>query len=164
MRKRLSAEEAARKIERYCAYQERSHMEVKNKLSSMGIYGHTADKIIANLIQNDYLNETRFAMLFARGKFRIKKWGRIRIRMELKSRQVSDYNIQKSLSQIDTLTYEKSFEQWADQKWENLAQTSPDTEQQKRKWVRYFQYRGWENQLIYDKLRVLEKKSSKNDR
>jgi regulatory protein len=164
MRKRLSAEEATQKMERYCAYQERCHMEVKNKLASMGIFGHSADEVITKLIQNDYLNETRFAMQFARGKFRIKKWGTIRIRMELKSRNISNYNIQKALDQIDPIDYEKAFDQWAHQKWEHLAQTTSNTELLKRKWVRYFQYRGWENELIYKTVRTLETTTNKNGR
>ncbi len=164
MRRRLSAEEATHKIERYCAYQERCHMEVKNKLVALGVYGHTADEIIAKLIQNDFLNETRFALQFARGKFRIKKWGRIRMKIELKKRQVSDYNIQKALSQFDPINYKEAFYQWGQQKWEHLSQTSSDIEEIQRKWVRYFQYRGWENELIYDKLRVLASVSSKNDK
>jgi len=164
MRRRLSAEEATQKLERYCAYQERCHMEVKNKLVSLGVYRHTADEIIAKLIQNDFLNETRFALQFARGKFWIKKWGRIRMRIELKKRQVSDYNIQKALSQFDPITYKEAFGQWGQQKWESLSQNSNNIEEIKRKWVRYFQYRGWENELIYDKLRVLASVSSKNNR
>ena len=164
MRRRLSDEEATHKMERYCAYQERSHIEVKNKLAALGIHGHTANEIMAKLIQNDYLNETRFALQFARGKFRIKKWGPIRIRMELKNRKVSDYNIQKALDQIDAISYDEHFDQWAQHKWEHLSQTSNNIEEIKRKWVRYFQYRGWENERIYDKLRVLASVSNKNDR
>lgn len=163
MRKKVSIETAISKIEHYCAYQERSHIEVKNKLASLGVYGHTADEIMAQLIQNDYLNETRFAFQFARGKFRVKKWGRIRIRIELKKRQVSEYNIHHSLNQIDPITYTNSFEQWARQKWENLSQNSRSNDEVKRKWIRYFQYRGWENELIYDMLRGLERKSSESD-
>ena len=129
----------------------------------MGIFGHLADEVIAKLIQNDYLNETRFAMQFARGKFRIKKWGTIRMKIELKKRQVSNYNIQKALSQFDPITYKEAFDQWAQQKWESLSQNSNNIEEIKRKWVRYFQYRGWENELIYKTLRTLET-TNKNGR
>ena len=84
--------------------------------------------------------------------------------MELKSRNISNYNIQKALDQIDPIDYEKAFDQWAHQKWEHLAQTTSNTELLKRKWVRYFQYRGWENELIYKTVRTLETTTNKNGR
>ncbi len=91
----LTVAEAQQKLEHYCAYQERCHQEVVNKLQELGMIPAAIDAIISSLIQNNYLNEMRFAQSFARGKFRIKKWGKNRILRELKLRNISNYNIKK---------------------------------------------------------------------
>jgi len=83
LKKRLTPQQARQTIKQYCAYQERSHFEVKTALCSHGLTIGEADEIIAELISEDYLNEERFARAFARGKFRMKKWGRVKIRYEL---------------------------------------------------------------------------------
>lgn len=101
----LSKEQALQKLKHYCAYQERCHQEVKEKLFSLGVRMKEHDEIIAALIEENYLNEERFAIAFAGGKFRIKKWGRTRIRYELKQRQVSEYSIKKALKQITEEEY-----------------------------------------------------------
>src|SRR6186997_3007636 len=99
-KKKLTTEQALQKLRHYCGYQERCHSEVKNKLYNLGIFKNEHDAIIATLIQEDYLNELRFAIAFAGGKFRVKQWGRIKIKYELKNRQLSDYCIKKALQQI----------------------------------------------------------------
>ena len=82
-------EAALQKLQAYCAYQERCHQEVSAKLADLGMYGDKADEIISKLIENNFLNEERFAIAYARGKFRIKQWGKIRIRQGLKQRHTS---------------------------------------------------------------------------
>ena len=89
----------------YCAYQERCHNEVRNKLADWGVYGLEADQVILQLIELNYLNEERFAVAFAGGKFRVKQWGRLKIKRELKVRGVSDYCIQMAFKEIDADDY-----------------------------------------------------------
>src|SRR5690606_26754360 len=98
-KKQLTPEQALQKLKHYCAYQERSHSEVVEKLYSLGVWKREHDAIIASLIEEGYLNEERFAIAFAGGKFRMKKWGRTKIKYELKQRQVSEYSIKKALKQ-----------------------------------------------------------------
>lgn len=102
-KKKYHTKEAAlMKLQAYCAYQERCHQEVNAKLRDLGVYGDTADEIISQLIADNFLNEERFAKSFARGKFRMKSWGKIRIRQELKMRQIPEYSIKKAMQEIDT--------------------------------------------------------------
>ena len=100
MRNKHTFNELKTRLEQYCAYQERCHHEVKTKLRQLGAFRNDTDTVISHLIQNDYLNETRFAMLYVRSKFSIKKWGKKRIVNELKQRKITSYNIDKALAQI----------------------------------------------------------------
>src|SRR5436190_15104498 len=109
-KKQLTKEQALQKLKHYCAYQERCHSEVKEKLYQLGIWEKNHDEIIAALIQENYLNEERFALAFAGGKFRISQWGREKIKQALKQRQVSDYCIRKALKEVDERTYQKTLE------------------------------------------------------
>lgn len=93
---------ALQKLQAYCAYQERCHSEVTAKLRELGMFGDVADAIMAQLIEDNFLNEERFAIAYARGKFRMKSWGKIRIRQELKMRHIPDYSIQQAMKAIDT--------------------------------------------------------------
>src|ERR1041384_7614127 len=110
LKKKLSLEQAYQKLKHYCAYQERCHSEVKEKLYQLGIRKKDHDEIIAALIEENYLNEERFAISFAGGKFRMKQWGRLKIKQALKQRQVSEYCIKKALKEIDEKTYRKTLE------------------------------------------------------
>src|SRR5882762_609956 len=98
---RLSQEQALQKAKHYCAYQERCHSEVKEKLYSFGLWKQEVETILSQLIEEGYLNEERFAIQFAGGKFRMKQWGRVKIKYELKQRQVSEYCVKKALKEID---------------------------------------------------------------
>jgi regulatory protein len=95
-RKQLTKEQAFQKLKHYCAYQERCHSEVKEKLYSFGLRKTEVEQLLSQLIDEDYLNEERFAVQFAGGKFRMKQWGRIKIKYELKQKQVSPYCIKKA--------------------------------------------------------------------
>ena len=97
---KLTKEEALQKLKHFCAYQERCHNEVKDKLYRLGVWKKDQDEIISTLIEEGYLNEERFAIAFAGGKWRIKHWGRLKISKELHHRQVSEYCITKALKQI----------------------------------------------------------------
>ena len=96
-----SKEEAVLNIQKYCAFQERCHKEVRYKLIEHAIYGDLLEEIISDLISNNFLDEERFARTFARGKFRMKQWGRNKIKQELKIRDVSAYSIKAAMTEID---------------------------------------------------------------
>ena len=103
--KTLTPRQAKEKIERYCAYQERSHQEVRTRLYSFGLYRDDVEEIISNLITEGYLNEERFAKAFAGGKFRMKKWGRIKITHALEGKGVSPNCIRIGLKEIGEEEY-----------------------------------------------------------
>ena len=98
--------EALKKLERYCAYQDRCHQEVRRKLYDIGLYGEDVDHVMAQLVEDRFLDEERFARSYARGKFRMKHWGRQRIERELKSRQISRYCIKAAMSELEQYDYE----------------------------------------------------------
>ena len=95
-------------MQKYCAYQDRCHQEVRRKLIDLEVYGDDLEDIIYELVQDNFLNEERFARSFARGKYRMKKWGKYRIQNELKQRQISDYCIRKAMTEIDPEEYHQN--------------------------------------------------------
>lgn len=149
----FTVQEAQKKLEHYCAYQERCHQEVVQKLKSLNMIPEAIDQIIGQLISDNYLNETRFAQSFARGKFRIKKWGKVRIIRELKARQISEFNIKIGLKEISTEEYDLVFETVFQKIRQTVEHNTPIV--QKKKIADYLLYRGWEKQKIYDALRGL---------
>jgi regulatory protein len=145
-KKQITKEQALQKLKHYCAYQERCHSEVKEKLYNLGAWKKDHDEIIATLIEENYLNEERFALAFAGGKFRVKQWGRVKIKYELKQKQVSEYCIKKSLKQIDEEEYIKVLNKLAKDKY-----TSLKSEQyliRKKKTMDYLITKGFEMDLI----------------
>jgi regulatory protein len=155
MRNTYTLNELKNRLKRYCAYQERCHQEVKTKLRQLGAFRDDTNAVISHLIQNDYLNETRFAMLYVRSKFSIKKWGKKRIVNELKQRKITSYNIDKALAQISEENYRMTFDTLAEKHWDQLEKNKELLPQRKKKWITYLQYRGWENDLIFDALNKL---------
>jgi len=142
--------QARKKLEHFCAYQDRCHAEVVDKLRTFKLDSHTNDEIIVHLIEHNFLNEERFAQSFARGKHRIKFWGKIRIVNELKFRGISQYNINTALKEIDPDEYYENFNQLSERCWENLRETN--LPKKRKKWLDYLFRKGYENQMIYDKL------------
>ena len=138
--KTYTVQEATARMERFCAYQERCHKEVVAKLRQMRMIPEAIDLILTHLIEDNYLNEERFARSFARGKFRFKKWGRVRITRELKLRAISRYNIACAMEEIDTLAQKK-----ADTISEKNIQKA------RRKLADYLLYKGWESARVYAK-------------
>jgi regulatory protein len=118
---RLSKEQALQKARHYCAYQERCHQEVKEKLYSFGLHRDEVDQLISSLIEDGYLDEERFAVQFAGGKFRMKHWGKRRIESELRARNVSAYCIRKALAQIPEDDYLIALQKLALEKQESLS-------------------------------------------
>lgn len=145
--------EIKNKIEHYCAYQERCHKEVKEKLRSFFLTSDEIDEIIVHLIENNFLNEERFAINFSRGKFRIKNWGKIRIESELKARNISKTIITKSLKEISVDDYIEAFNCLAEKQWESIRETN--LLKKKKKFIDSLLRKGWESDLIYEKLNDL---------
>ena len=150
LQKTYTVDEAQKVLENYCAYQERCHKEVKAKLKDMRMIPEAIDKITVALIQDNYLNEERFAKAFVRGKFRIKKWGKNRIIRELKYREISKYAIDIALKEIDDLEYATVLDQLVKKRVEQVKETN--IYKKKKKVADYLLYRGWESNLIYEKL------------
>jgi regulatory protein len=152
-KKYLSDEVALSKMQSYCAYQERCHVEVATKLRDLGVYGDRADVIIAKLIEDNFLNEERFAVSFARGKFRMKKWGKIRIKQELKMRQIPDYSIKKAMQAIDTEGgYLEVLKNMLISKLEEYI----GDEQPQQKAANYALRKGFEGDLVWETLKNIK--------
>lgn len=149
--KSYTVDEATKRMERYCAYQERCHKEVNQKLYEMRMIPVAVDQIIDHLLRNNFLNETRFAQAFARGKFRAKKWGRNRIVNELKQRQISKFNILIALKEIPDSEYYKTFEALAEKRLQQLA-SETNLQKKRKKLADYLFYRGWESEMVYGKF------------
>ena len=138
------------KIKSYCQYQERCTKEVRKKLYNLKTSTESTEKIISFLTNNDFLNDERFVKFFIQGKLRIKKWGKIKLKYELKSRGINHQIIETSIQNIPDDEYISYFEEFSSNKIKFLKGT---LEQKKRSFINYFTYRGWENDLIYQKLR-----------
>ncbi len=152
-KKTYTVEEALAKLQRYCAYQDRCHKEVAQKLKDMQMIPQASEQIIMTLIEENFLNEERFAMAFVRGKFKIKKWGRRRLISELKQRNISNYLVNKALGQISDMEYKTTFETLAHKKANSLKGGS--VLKKKKKLADYLLYRGWESHLVYEKINQL---------
>ncbi len=150
----FTPDQANQKIKHYCAYQERSHAEVKNKLYSFGLHRQDVDQIIANLIEENYLNEERFAIIYAGGKFRINHWGKNKIKQSLKFKQVSDYCIKKALKEIDQADYIKTFKKLSEQKLKTLI-SEKNILAKKRKLQDFLLMKGYENDLVNEEVRKI---------
>lgn len=151
--KAYSITEAKRKLESYCAYQDRCHKEVVDKLKGMRMIPEAIDQIVGHLIQHNFLNEERFAQSFARGKFNIKKWGKNRIVNELKQRQVSRFNIKIALKEIDEAIYLETLNILAQKRLSQITETN--IQKKRKKLADYLLYRGWESHLVYQKIKEL---------
>ena len=149
-KKVYTVHEILKKMEHYCAYQERCHQEVENKLKEFRLIPEAREHIILQLLENNFLNEERFSKAFARGKFRIKKWGRQRIVRELKARNISEYNINSAMAEIDPEEYVSVFEEVALKKLDTI--TEKDQNRKRKKLSDYLLYHGWESNLVYPKV------------
>jgi regulatory protein len=153
--RKLIPSEIKQKIYAYCAYQERSHQEVRNKLYEMGAYSSDVDELISGLITEGYLNEERFAKAFAGGKFRIKGWGRIKIRHELEAKGLTPRCIESGMKEIDDDDYVKSLESLLEKK---LATFDEEVLfEQREKLARYAIQKGYEPELVWKTVKTLLK-------
>jgi regulatory protein len=145
---------ALQKAKHFCAYQERCHSEVRDKLYSFGLHRNEVEPLLSQLIEENFLNEERFAIAFAGGKFRIKHWGKEKIKYALKQKQVSVYCIRKALSQIPDADYKKTFTALADRKLATLK-SEKNIFIKKRKIKDFLQQRGFDLRLINEYLKQL---------
>jgi regulatory protein len=152
--------EAVQKIENYCVYQERCHEEVITKLRLMKMDSDEIDQIIAHLIHENFLNEERFACSFARGKHRMKHWGKIRIVNELKSRNISQTLINTALKEISPEEYLETFFTLSVRNWAAIRETN--ALKKRKKFCDFMLRHGFESNLIYDKVKELESSTSKD--
>jgi len=147
-RKQLSKEQAFQKAKHYCGYQERSHQEVKEKLYSFGLYKQQVEELLSQLIEENYLNEERYAISFAGGKFRMKQWGRVKIKYELKQKRVSEYCIKKAMKEIDEEDYAKVLQKLAEKKWTSVKGEGVNHFVKLSKTTDYLLQKGYEPELI----------------
>ena len=146
----LTVKEIEGKLQYYCSYQDRCHKEVKAKLKSFKISSDELNEIVSNLIKDNYLNESRFSKSFVRGKFNIKNWGKVRIVNELKLRNISIYNINLGLKEIDDQDYINKLEDIFNKKLSSLSNINSNLK--RKKIISYLLYRGWESNLIFSKV------------
>lgn len=138
------------KIENYCAYQERSQQEVRDKLYTWGLHKNDVENIISHLIENNFLNEERFAIAYTLGKHRIKKWGRFKIIQGLKLKRVSDPLMKIALKQLEEEEYTLNLLSVLEKKAALLKVTDPW--KRKNMLVQYGISRGYESELIFEIL------------
>lgn len=148
--------QALPKARHYCSYQERSHTEVKEKLYGFGLNKTEVEQLLSALIEDDYLNEERFAKQFAGGRFRVKRWGKVKIEYELKQKKVSPYNIKKALKEIDTTEYAAVLQKEATTKWKLLK--NEQYLNRMHKTTNYLLQKGFERTLIQETINGLRNK------
>ena len=155
-KKYLTREQAIQKLRHYCSYQERSHSEVQQKLWELGVRKLEHDEIISTLIEDDYLNEERFAKQFVGGKFRMKDWGKKKIYYALKEKKVSEYAIKTAMKEIDDEDYKKMLYELAEKKYESLK--GEQFMVRKKKTMDYLLQKGYESELVSGVLKRLSDK------
>lgn len=153
MKKTLNPTQAKEKIQRYCAYQERSHQEVRNKLYEYGLYRDDVDEILSSLILENFLNEERFAKAFAGGKFRIKKWGRIKITLALESKGVSSTCIRIGLKEIDDQDYQSTLHALLEEKIPLIEQDNIFVLRDRLS--KYLIQKGYEPELVWNEINAV---------
>ena len=153
MKKRPSKSDALAILQKYCAYQDRCHQEVRSKLLDLQIYGDDLEEIMADLITENFLNEERFARSFARGKFRLKHWGRKRIERELKLRNISDYCRRKAMEEIEEEAYQETINRLILRKSPQVR--GSDLFIKRRKIANYMINKGYEPHLVWGAVKEL---------
>lgn len=142
-----SLAELTKKAEQFCAYQERCHKDVVQKLYDLRANKEEIDQIIVHLIEHNFLNEERFARSFARGKHSIKKYGKVRIINELKFRNISAYNIKKAMEEISDEMYQNTFAELSDRAWHSIQEKN--SLKKKKKFCDFLLRKGYESDLVY---------------
>jgi regulatory protein len=152
--KKIYDKKAAKpRIEYYCAYQERSQQEVRDKLYNMGLHQKEVEELISELIEGNFLNEERFAISYAGGKFRMKQWGKYKIKQALKIKRVSDYCIKKALQSIPFDDYLAAIDLVILKK--SKAIKEKDSFKRQHKLVQYAVSRGFESDLVQERVKTI---------
>jgi len=146
-KKSYTVDELQKKMEYYCVYQDRCHQEVERKMNEHQLIPEAKEKILLHLMQHDFLNEERFSKSFARGKFRIKNWGKQRIIRELKTKNISNYNINSALKEIDDEDYLETI--YRITKNRNHTITENNIYKRKKKLQDFLLRKGYEYDLIF---------------
>ena len=152
-KQKLTPEQAFQKAKHFCGYQERSHYETAEKLYGFGLYKNEVEQLLSRLIEENYLNEERYATQFVRGKFRMKKWGRIKIQYELKQKRISSFNIKKGMKEIDEAEYDAVLLQLVTDKWNSLKAEQYINRQVKT--TNYLLQKGFESNLISKAIAIV---------
>ena len=152
-KKSFTVDELQSKMEHYCVYQDRCHQEIERKMKEYQMIPEAKEKILLHLMRHDFLNEERFSKSFARGKFRIKNWGKQRIIRELKIKNISSYNIKTALKEIDEELYVKTIEKIAISKNNTIKESN--LFKKKKKIYDYLYRKGYESSLILETISKL---------
>lgn len=155
----ITIKKALEKAMKYCAYQERSHFDVRQKLRSWGLDQGEADEVLSELVLENFLSESRFAEAYVRGKLRIKKWGKVKIRQGLEAKYVSEYCIKDALEKINEEEYYAIFYNELEKRIDSSPE--PFSYKNKGKIAAYFIRRGWEANLVWTELKEIEKNYDK---
>ncbi|QTD38760.1 RecX family transcriptional regulator [Polaribacter batillariae] len=147
-KKSFTVNEIKRKLENYCVYQDRCHKEVEQKIREYNLVSEAREFILLSLMKDNFLNEERFSKSFARGKFRIKNWGKQRIIRELKFRDISAYNIKTALKEIHETEYIETIYRITENR--NALISEPNIYKRKKKLIDFLMRKGFENELIYE--------------
>ncbi|MFD2965854.1 regulatory protein RecX [Sphingobacterium bambusae] len=149
-KKSYSPQQAKLKAENYCAYQERAQQEVRDKLYSWGLHQEDVENIIALLIEENFLNEERFAKAYVLGKFRMQGWGKIKIKLHLKAKRVSEPLIRIALREINDEDYHNMITKTIKKKTNQPLSKISLTE--KSKLSKYLLSKGFEGDIIQEKI------------
>ncbi|CAI8417674.1 MAG: Regulatory protein RecX [Flavobacterium sp. SCGC AAA160-P02] len=144
----FTVDEIKKKLEYYCVYQDRCHKEVEKKIREYKLIPEAREKILLHLMRHNFLNEERFSKSFARGKFRIKNYGKLRIIRELKYRNISKYNIEIALNEINEEEYQGIAIKLIEKKAASIDEENPIKE--RKKIIEYMLRKGYELDLIQE--------------
>ena len=158
LKKSLTKEQAYQKLRHYCAYQDRCHSEVKMKAYSLGLRKPEVEELTSRLIEENRLNEERFAKAFAGGKFRIKQWGRIKIKSELKNKQISHYCITVAMDEIDDRKYKETLHKLAVKRWDSIKGEGINLYVKMTKTRDHLLLKGYESNLVAIEIKSLAEK------
>lgn len=156
--KQITTEQAYMKLKHYCAYQDRCHQEVKDKAYGLGLRKRDVEELTSRLIEENLLNESRFATGYARGKFRMKRWGRVKIIRGLKQRRVSDYCIREAIEEIPDQDYNRVLRKLARDKWSKITSPGVNLFTKMAKTRNYLLQKGFESSLVGEVIRDLSGK------
>ncbi len=154
-RRTITKEQAYQKLRHYCAYQDRCHAEVKTKAFSLGMKKAVVEELTTRLIEEGCLDEERYARSFAGGKFRMKQWGKTKIRAELKQRHISEYCIATALSEIDPDKYKEALQKLAVKRWNSVKGPGTNLFVKMAKTRDYLLQKGYEANLVGMQIKML---------